>query len=103
MKCINAVVPPHVRALNEAVAIVANVTRCQANELIEMGAVWARMETLTDDDVMDQYYGDGSSRASIKYADLPSGWGSGSENDELYEEEEGQGEYIISFLLPRMI
>lgn len=96
MKCINAVVPPGVRALNEAVAAVANVTRCQANELIEMGAVWAKMETLTDDDVLGQYY-DASSSAAIRYADLPSGWGSGSENDELYnedEEEETLDEYV---------
>lgn len=90
MKCINAVVPPNVRALNEAVSIVANVTREEANELIEMGAVWAKMETLTDDDVLDQYYGEGSSSALIKYADLPSGWGSGSENDELYSEEDNE-------------
>lgn len=84
MRCINAVVPPGVRALNEAVASVANVTLCQASELIEMGAVWARMETLTDDDVLSQYYGGGSSSsASVRYADLPSGWGSGSENDQL--------------------
>lgn len=95
MKCINAVVPPGVRALNEAVSLVAGVSRSEANDLIEIGAVWARMETLTDDDVLDQYYY-GSSSASIRYADLPSGWGSGIENDELYngEEEESLEEYV---------
>mmetsp|Transcript_1903 Transcript_1903/g.3410 ORF Transcript_1903/g.3410 Transcript_1903/m.3410 type:complete len:484 (-) Transcript_1903:19-1470(-) len=98
MKCINAVVPPNVRALNEAVSLVANVTRFEANDLIEMGAVWARMETLTDEDVIDQYY-ETSSSASIQYADLPSGWGSGSENDELLqlnneEEKETLDEYV---------
>ena len=86
MKCINAVVPPNVRALNEAVSLTANVTLDAANQLIEIGAVWAKMETLTDDDVLDQYYeGSNPSSASLKYADLPSGWGSGSENDELYD------------------
>jgi len=95
MKCINAVVPPNVRALNEAVSMVANVSPSEANELIEMGAVWAKMETLTGDDVIGQYYETPSS-ANMKYADLPSGWGSGSENDELYKEaeEESLDEYV---------
>mmetsp|Transcript_7932 Transcript_7932/g.16981 ORF Transcript_7932/g.16981 Transcript_7932/m.16981 type:complete len:480 (+) Transcript_7932:118-1557(+) len=85
MKCINAVVPPNVRALNEAVAIVANVTREEANELIDIGAVWAKMDLLNEDDVMSQYYEENPSSASIQYADLPSGWGSG---EEAYNEEE---------------
>jgi 23S rRNA-/tRNA-specific pseudouridylate synthase len=88
MKCINAVVPPNTRALNEAVAIIANISRSEANDLIEIGAVWARMDTLTEDDVLGQYYDDdttgSSSSASIQYADLRSGWGSGDVNDELY-------------------
>jgi 23S rRNA-/tRNA-specific pseudouridylate synthase len=85
MKCINAVVPAKVTALNEAVAMVANVSREEANNLIEMGAVWAKMDLLTDDDVIDQYYGS-EYTANIQYADFPSGWGSG--NDGLEEEEE---------------
>eukprot|EP00571_Detonula_confervacea_P013474 CAMPEP_0172305782 /NCGR_PEP_ID=MMETSP1058-20130122/7008_1 /TAXON_ID=83371 /ORGANISM="Detonula confervacea, Strain CCMP 353" /LENGTH=500 /DNA_ID=CAMNT_0013017489 /DNA_START=165 /DNA_END=1664 /DNA_ORIENTATION=- len=96
MKCINSVVPANVRALNEAVAMVANVTRSEANELIEMGAVWAKMDTLTGDDVMGQYY-EAPSSASMKYADLPSGWGSGKEYDELYnvdKEEETLDDYV---------
>eukprot|EP00804_Cyclotella_cryptica_P000500 CCRYP_018530-RA/>CCRYP_018530-RA protein AED:0.09 eAED:0.09 QI:0/0/0.33/1/0/0.66/3/648/449 len=76
MKCINAVVPPNVRVLNEAVSIVANVSRDEATKLIEIGAVWARMDTLTDDDVIDQYF-DGSGSAAIQYGDFPSGWGAG--------------------------
>ncbi|KAL7486514.1 hypothetical protein ACHAW6_012121 [Cyclotella cf. meneghiniana] len=76
MKCINAVVPPNVRILNEAVSILANVSRDEATKLIEIGAVWARMDTLTDDDVIDQYF-DGSGSAAIQYGDFPSGWGAG--------------------------
>jgi 23S rRNA-/tRNA-specific pseudouridylate synthase len=95
MKCINAVVPPNVRALNEAVAIVANVSREEATKLIEIGAVWAKMNLLTEDDVIDQYY-ETSSSAAIQYGDLPSGWGSGdyglgSSDD---EEEMSLDEYI---------
>ena len=82
MKCINAVVPQNARALNEAVSIVANVTREQANALIEIGAVWAKMDLLSEDDVMNQYYDEGSSSASAKYADFPAGWGSGEDNEE---------------------
>lgn len=92
MKCINAVVPPKVRVLNEAVSILANVSREEATKLIEIGAVWAKMETLTDDDVIDQYYDSGSSSAAIKYGDLPSGWGAGEydglESDETMSFEE---------------
>lgn len=95
MKCINAVVPSKVTALNEAVAMVANVSREEANNLIEMGAVWAKMDTLTDDDVLDQYYGSDYS-ANIQYADFPSGWGSGNDglNEQQEEEEESLDDYI---------
>jgi 23S rRNA-/tRNA-specific pseudouridylate synthase len=87
MKCINAVVPANVRVLNEAVSILADVSREEATKLIEIGAVWAKIETLTDDDVIDQYYDSGSS-AAIQYGDLPSGWGSGErEEDEMSFEE----------------
>ncbi|KAL7535752.1 hypothetical protein ACHAWF_005259 [Thalassiosira exigua] len=106
MRCVNAPVPPNVRALNEAVSLLANVTLCQANELVETGAVWARMENLDEDDVLDQYYGGGGagSSAALRYADLPSGWGSGSENDELNnsngdgEGGEGEGETLDEYV-----
>ena len=94
MKCINAVVPSKVTALNEAVAMVANVSREEANKLIEMGAVWAKMDTLTDDDVMDQYYGS-EYAANIQYADFPSGWGAGNDGlGDQEDEEESLEEYI---------
>ena len=87
MRCVNAVVHPGVRALNEAVAMVADVTRDKANKLINMGAVWARMDTLTDSNVLDQYYGGVESLAAARYADLRLGCGSGSKNDKLYDPE----------------
>lgn len=98
MKCINAVVPSNIRALNEAVSIIANISRSEANELIEIGAVWARMDTLTEEDILGQYNDEtssssssssldgGGSSASIQYADFRAGWGSGDINDELYDE-----------------
>jgi hypothetical protein len=92
MKCVNGIVPNNVYILNEAVSRIANVSLSHANELITMGAVWAKLDTLTLDDALSQYYDDGagggggrggSASASIRYGDLPSGWGSGNENDEL--------------------
>lgn len=96
MKCINAVVPSNIRALNEAVSRIANISRSEANGLIEIGAVWARMDTLTEEDILGQYEDDtttsssssldgGGSSASIQYADFRTGWGSGDINDELYD------------------
>jgi 23S rRNA-/tRNA-specific pseudouridylate synthase len=58
--------------LNEAVAKIANVTLEQACELIELGAVWARMELLSEDDLLAQYddnHHDASSSRAL-YADL---------------------------------
>ena len=97
MKCINGVVPYNVHVLNEAVSLLANVTRGEANELIDIGAVWAKMDTFTVNDALSQYSNDNNdytvengggmgllpASASFKYADLPKGWGSGNENDEL--------------------
>ena len=77
--------------LNEAVSRIANVSLSYANDLICIGAVWAKLDEITLDDVLSQYdddysggsgYGGGGS-ASIRYGDLPSGWGSGNANDEL--------------------
>lgn len=83
LRCINAVTPK-TGALNEAVSTLANVTLEKANELISIGAVWARMDTLTEDDVMRQYndFGIGSSATSVLYADLPKGWGGADEEVE---------------------
>ena len=90
MKCINGVVPNNVHVLNEAVSLLANITRSEANELIDIGAVWAKMDTFTVNDALSQYNDNNDytvgllpASASFKYADLPKGWGSGNENDEL--------------------
>jgi 23S rRNA-/tRNA-specific pseudouridylate synthase len=44
------------------------VTLDCANELIEMGAVWAKMDSVSEDELMDQYYGSSSS-AAMEYGD----------------------------------
>lgn len=74
MQCINGVAPK-TGPLNEAVSRVANVTLTQANDLIEIGAVWAKMDTLTQDDILSQYYSSSSINydAKLLYSDLPSG------------------------------
>lgn len=63
-------VTPRTGPLNEAVAHITNVDLEQANDLIEIGAVWARMDALNEDDVLSQYDGDFESSARALYADL---------------------------------
>lgn len=48
-------VSPRASPLNEAVAAVAGVDLAQANELIAIGAVWARMQGLSEADLLAQY------------------------------------------------
>eukprot|EP00592_Proboscia_alata_P009204 CAMPEP_0194361472 /NCGR_PEP_ID=MMETSP0174-20130528/9060_1 /TAXON_ID=216777 /ORGANISM="Proboscia alata, Strain PI-D3" /LENGTH=151 /DNA_ID=CAMNT_0039133701 /DNA_START=16 /DNA_END=467 /DNA_ORIENTATION=+ len=76
MKCLNGVTKSKL-ALNEAVYQLCHdngltTTREDANDLIALGAVWAKMETLTEDDLMNQYYTSSSteSAANLKYADI---------------------------------
>jgi 23S rRNA-/tRNA-specific pseudouridylate synthase len=74
--CINGVSPPKLTPLNEAVARIGGFSLEKANELVKIGAVWARMETLTENDILAQYdesYGD-----EELYADLPKGWFGGN-------------------------
>jgi 23S rRNA-/tRNA-specific pseudouridylate synthase len=78
--CVNGVSPAKQTPLNAAVAKITGVSLDEANELVKLGAVWARMETLTEDDLMAQY---GDSDTDELYADLPKGWGNAE-----YEEEE---------------
>ena len=79
MKCINGV-SPKTGPLNEIVSNLANVTLGQANQLISIGAVWAKMDPPTEDDVLDQYQYNGSSRSSGSSfgSGTRSGSGSGS-------------------------
>lgn len=75
--------------LNGAVASLLDVPLEQANDLIRIGAVWARMETLTDADVLG-FYDENEGSAREVYADLPKGWGSG----DVTEEEADLDEYV---------
>jgi len=65
-------VAPRTGPLNQAVAHVANLTSLEeANELVTMGAVWARMEGLTTEDLLEQYSETSSSKtARALYADI---------------------------------
>jgi len=86
--CVTSISPPRETTLNEAVSRVANVTLEEANELVELGAVWAKIDIMTEDDILAQYDND----SEELYADLPQGWGSG--NFEGDDEEDVEG-YII--------
>jgi 23S rRNA-/tRNA-specific pseudouridylate synthase len=73
-KCVRGVVA-RAGPLNEAVARIANMTSLEdANDLIKLGAVWAKMEKLNKDDLLAMYDGDNADSASARsmYADL--GW-----------------------------
>jgi 23S rRNA-/tRNA-specific pseudouridylate synthase len=74
--------------INQEVARIAKISLEEANALIDIGAVWGRMETLTEDDIIGQYddYGNVWSGTSIEYGDLPKGWGSGQMEDETDEQ-----------------
>ncbi|KAG7364540.1 pseudouridine synthase [Nitzschia inconspicua] len=76
--CVMGVSPAKETPLNEAVSRVAKVSLEEANKLIDIGAVWARMETLTEEDILAQYDNDGDEL----YADLPKGWGSGDYSED---------------------
>ena len=70
--CVTGVVP-RTGPLNEAVARVANLESLEdANDLIDIGAVWARMDALSEDDVLRQYDDDSDFDANARalYADL---------------------------------
>jgi 23S rRNA-/tRNA-specific pseudouridylate synthase len=81
-----------------------------ANDLIYIGAVWAKMETLSNDEILSLYDPDRENAemdARYMYADLPKGWGSGTDtimesntfssyknsgNDDDNDDEEEMGE-----------
>ena len=89
--CITGISPAKETPLNEAVSRIAEISLEEANELVKLGAVWARMETLTEDDILAQY--DSSFGDEELYADLPKGW-FGADEDEENEEEADLEEYI---------
>lgn len=65
-------VTPRSGPLNEAVASIANLTLAEASELVQLGGVWARMEALTEADLLALYDEDGvaASNSRALYADL---------------------------------
>lgn len=97
MKCINTIAPK-TGALNEVVSLVTNVSLERANFLIEIGAVWAKMDVLTEEEILDQYNDDSSSQAlaQIKYSDLATGWKSPSHQREQFysNDQNNMDEYI---------
>jgi len=83
-KCITGVAPRS-GPLNEAVARIARLASLEeANNLIEIGAVWARMETLTEEDLLMLYDEDGEAAASSRalYADIASAFDKRDDDDE---------------------
>jgi hypothetical protein len=77
-KCVTGVTA-RAGPLNEAVVAVldgdsstSTVSLEQANELVSIGAVWARMDTLSEDDILAQYDDNKSSNLRAIYADLGS-------------------------------
>jgi 23S rRNA-/tRNA-specific pseudouridylate synthase len=77
--CVTGVSPARDTPVNEAVSRIANVSLEEANKLVDIGAVWARMDTLTEEDILAQYE---NSQDDELYADLPKGWGNGEYDDE---------------------
>ena len=86
-RCVKGVVS-RTCPLNQEVARLANVSLEEANELIDLGAVWARMETLSEEDVLSQYDSvqGGLASTTAKYADLP-GRGSGAWQEDGEEQD----------------
>jgi hypothetical protein len=76
--CINGISPSKTTPLNEAISGLAGVSLEKANELIQIGAVWARIDTLTEEDLLAQYENDAEDEL---YGDLPKGWGVGKMQD----------------------
>ncbi len=93
MKCINGVAHK-TGPLNEIVSHVANVSLEKANELIAIGAVWAKMDAPTSDEILMQYNDqkNGFSNAKIKYADFGKGWKNKNSNDDTYYVEDNEND-----------
>jgi 23S rRNA-/tRNA-specific pseudouridylate synthase len=70
--CITGISPAKETPLNEAVSRVANISLAEANNLVKLGAIWGRMDTLSEEDILAQY--DVNDNGEEMYADLPKGW-----------------------------
>ena len=84
--------------LNQEVARIANISLQEANELIDIGAIWARIETLSEEDALSQYeqfgLGGGTFATSAQYADLPRGWGEKEYADDNNDMDQDLDAYI---------
>ena len=97
-RCVNGIAA-RTCPLNQEVARIANVTLEDANALIDIGAVWARMEVLTEGNLLDQYNnGFSTSSMSTEYSDLPKGWGSG---DWIFQEDDQELEEYVQMMNKR--
>jgi hypothetical protein len=75
--------------LNEEVSRLVNMSLEDASELIKFGAVWASMETLTEQDLLSQYdedFGGTVTATSVLYSDFSSPNNKEEENLEEYVE-----------------
>lgn len=86
MKCVNGVAPGTC-SLNFAVSNLANVTLEEANELIKIGAVWARFDYLEEYEQSLNEWGM-SQAPSIFHDDMQERQGEGNEEDEEDDLEE---------------
>ena len=77
--------------LNEIVSNMASISLQRAEELIEIGSVWLKMDYLSKDDILGQYDSSGSpSGSNLVYADLPRGWRQGWNDEAIPEWYKGQ-------------
>jgi 23S rRNA-/tRNA-specific pseudouridylate synthase len=80
MNCINGV-SHKTGPLNEIVSKIANIPLSQSNNLIEIGAIWARMDAPSTDEILDQY--NGYTNVRVQYSDLQKGWKNQNANDDI--------------------
>eukprot|EP00957_Ditylum_brightwellii_P052347 3970291-Ditylum_brightwellii.AAC.1 len=64
-----------------------------------MGAVWARLDVLSEEEMLEQYYrdddeGEVGGDGRVRYADLPRGWGGSRVVAEEESEIEDLDDYI---------
>lgn len=97
MKCINGVAHK-TGPLNEIVSNVADVSLEKANELIEIGAVWARMDAPTTDEILDQYSTKNVNNAKVQYSDFSKGW----KNKNIETNGESDGEVDLEAYIEAM-
>jgi hypothetical protein len=103
-RCITGVAPRD-GPLNEAVARIANLTSLQqANSLIQIGAVWARMAPLSEEEVLALYDDDGVAAGSSRalYADLPSSLSSPSSLGNKNDDDDDDGDADLEKYMQQM-